>query len=393
MAAAVASSSTRRASPSARAAETIRGLGGGAYDARMTSPREAFPAASPVSDTTSATPFADLGPDTVLDALDAVGLRGDGRLLQLNSYENRVFQVFLEDGRVVVTKFYRPRRWSDAQILEEHAFANELAANEIPVAAVWPLEIDAASRHADRVSRLGPTLAQFETPSGVYRFSVSARLAGRAPELENEGTLEWIGRFVGRMHAVGARKPFEFRQTLDVQTFDFDNRDWLLAQRIIPPDAEPGWCQTADDALAAVRQAFAEGAAPRTLRLHGDCHLGNVLWAADGPHFVDLDDAVTGPATQDLWMLLSGDRAAMTRQLSAVLEGYESFMDFDWRELRLIEPLRTLRIIHHSAWIARRWNDPAFPIAFPWFESPKYWAEQTTRLRQQIDAMAEPPLG
>ncbi|MES3015230.1 MAG: serine/threonine protein kinase [Pseudomonadota bacterium] len=341
----------------------------------------------------SDTPFAGLDPDTVLDALDAVGLRGDGRLIQLNSYENRVFQVFLEDGRVIVTKFYRPQRWSDAQILEEHAFANELAASEIPVAAVWSLTIDANSRHADNISLIGATLAQLDTPLGAYRFSVSARLAGRAPELEDAGTLEWIGRFIGRMHAIGAVKPFEFRQTLNPKTFGFDNRDWLLAQNIIPPDAEVGWRQVTDEALAAITEAFDNGNAVRALRLHGDCHLGNVLWASDGPHFVDLDDAVTGPATQDLWMLLSGDRGTMTYQLSAVLEGYESFMDFDWRELRLIEPLRTLRIIHHSAWIARRWNDPAFPIAFPWFDSPKYWAEQTTRLRQQIDAMNEPPLG
>ena len=341
----------------------------------------------------SETPYAGLSPDVVLDALDAVGLRGDGRLIQLNSYENRVFQVFLEDGRVVVTKFYRPGRWSDAQILEEHAFAAELAASEIPVAAAWLLEIDAASRHADQVSLAGPTLAQFETPLGAYRFSVSARLAGRAPELEDDGTLEWIGRFVGRIHAVGALGPFEHRQTLDAKTFGTDNRDWLLSQDLIPPDAEPAWRQVTHDALAAVAEAFAAGGGPRTLRLHGDCHLGNVLWATDGPHFVDLDDAVTGPATQDLWMLLSGERAAMTRQLAAVLAGYESFMDFDWRELRLVEPLRTLRIIHHSAWIARRWNDPAFPIAFPWFESPKYWAEQTPRLREQIEAMAHPLLG
>jgi Ser/Thr protein kinase RdoA (MazF antagonist) len=354
-----------------------------------TSPREPdFPAAELPSDT----PFAGLDPDTVLDALDAVGLRGDGRLIQLNSYENRVFQVFLEDGRVVVTKFYRPRRWSDAQILEEHAFANELAAAEIPVAAVWPLTIDGGARLADRVALPGATLAQLETTHGTYRFSVSEKLAGRAPELEDDGTLEWIGRFIGRLHAVGALKPFAHRQTLDPKTFGIDNRDWLLGQNIIPPDAEAGWRQVTDDALAAVADAFG-GAPIRTLRLHGDCHLGNVLWAADGPHFVDLDDAVTGPATQDLWMLLSGERAAMSRQLSAVLEGYESFMDFDWRELRLVEPLRTLRMIHHSAWIARRWSDPAFPIAFPWFDSPKYWAEQTTRLRQQIDAMGEPPLG
>lgn len=337
------------------------------------------------------TPYAGLSPDLVLDALDGVGLRGDGRLIQLNSYENRVFQVFLEDGRVVVAKFYRPARWSDAQILEEHEYANELAAREIPVAAVWPLAIDALSRHADRVTLCGATLAQLETETGAYRFSVSDRLAGRAPELEDADTLEWLGRFIGRMHAVGALKSFEYRETLSVQTFGLNERDWLLASGCIPPDAEPAWRQVTQDTLAAATQAFEF--APRQIRLHGDCHLGNVLWTAAGPHFVDLDDAVTGPAMQDLWMLLSGDRNAMTRQLAAVLDGYEQFMDFDWREPRLIEPLRTLRIIRHSAWIARRWADPAFPIAFPWFESPKYWAEQTTRLRQQLDAMAEPPLG
>lgn len=338
-------------------------------------------------------PYAGLGPETVLDALDAVGLRGDGRLLQLNSYENRVFQVFLEDGRVVVAKFYRPQRWSDAQIIEEHAFANELAGHEIPVAPVWPLSIDAGSAHATRVSLVGETLARYASGERDYRFSVSARVAGRAPELEDADTLEWIGRFVGRMHAVGALRPFAHRRTLDARSFGSEHRDHLLASGVIPPDAEGDWRAAADTALAAVNEAFAAAAPTRTLRLHGDCHLGNVLWAADGPHFVDLDDAVTGPAIQDLWMLLSGDRAAMSRQLAAVLDGYQQFMDFDRRELRLIEPLRTLRMIHHSAWIAQRWGDPAFPIAFPWFESPKYWAEQATRLDEQVDAMAQAPLG
>ena len=339
------------------------------------------------------TPYAGLSPDIVLDALDAVGLRGDGRLIQLNSYENRVYQVFLEDGRVVVTKFYRPGRWSDAQILEEHAFAAELAANEIPVAAAWPLQVDSDSPHAACLALKGSTLGQFETALASYRFSVTSRLTGRAPELEDPGALEWLGRFIGRMHAVGVLKPFAHRQTMDVQTFGTDNRDWLLRQDIIPPDALTAWTQVSKTALDAAQAAFDPGSPARVLRLHGDCHLGNVLWAADGPHFVDLDDAVTGPATQDLWMLLSGDRGSMTRQLSAVLEGYESFMEFDWRELRLIEPLRTLRLLHHSAWIARRWNDPAFPVAFPWFASPAYWAEQTSRLREQIEAMAQPPLG
>lgn len=343
------------------------------------------------SSPTSETPFAGLDPDTVLDALDGVGLRGDGRLLQLNSYENRVFQVFLEDGRVVVPKFYRPGRWSEAQILEEHNFANELAAAEIPVATVWTLARDPLSRHADRVDSLGPTLARLDTIGGAYRFSVSARLAGRAPELEDDATLAWIGRFVGRLHAVGRRESFAHRLTLDVNSLGIANRDWLLAQQVVPPDAEAGWREVTDEALGMIAEAFATSG-PRHVRLHGDCHLGNVLWDADGPHFVDLDDALNGPAIQDLWMLLSGDRAAMTRQLGAVLDGYEGFMDFDRRELRLIEPLRTLRMIHHSAWIARRWIDPAFPVAFPWFDSPKYWAEQITRLRQQVRAMAEPPL-
>ena len=348
------------------------------------------PATDPDRD---AAPYADLGPDTVLDALDSVGLRGDGRLIQLNSYENRVFQVFLEDGRVVVAKFYRPGRWSDAQILEEHEFAAELAAAELPVAACWPLTLDPHSMHADGAERVGPTLAAFSTSKARYRFGVTTRLAGRAPELEDGATLEWIGRFVGRIHAIGAKAPFRERLTLDVQTFGTDNRNWLLAQDIIPPDAALPWQQISTEALAAVQHAFSHGAPPRLLRLHGDCHLGNVLWTGDGPHFVDLDDALTGPATQDLWMLLSGERAAMSRQLTAVLDGYEQFMDFDRRELRLIEPLRTLRMLHHSAWIAKRWNDPAFPVGFPWFASPSYWAEQTTRLREQVELMAEPPLG
>ncbi|MDQ6681384.1 MAG: serine/threonine protein kinase, partial [Pseudomonadota bacterium] len=339
------------------------------------------------------TPYSGLSPDIVLDALDAVGLRGDGRLIQLNSYENRVFQVFLEDGRVVVAKFYRPGRWSDAQILEEHGYTIELAAAEIPVAAPWALDDAADSVHAERVALLGPTLAAFESSAGPYRFSVSERLTGRAPELEDPAALEWIGRFVGRIHAVGARSSFAHRERLDPESFGTANRDWILDSDLVPPDALPAWREVTARALDAVRESFGRGSGVRNLRLHGDCHLGNVLWSSDGPHFVDLDDAVTGPATQDLWMLLSGDRAAMTRQLAAVLDGYESFMDFDWRELRLVEPLRTLRIIHHSAWIARRWHDPAFPIAFPWFESPAYWAEQTTRLREQLVAMAEPPLG
>jgi Ser/Thr protein kinase RdoA (MazF antagonist) len=340
-----------------------------------------------------ATPYDGLGPDTVLDALACVGLRGDGRLIQLNSFENRVFQVFLEDGRVVVAKFYRPARWTDAQILEEHTFAAELAEAEVPVAAPLTLVPDETFGRTDQLTMCGPTLASFRTPAGgSFRFGVTMRIGGRAPELEDDETLEWIGRFIGRLHAVGMKRPFEHRIELNTDTFGTAHRDWLLEQQIIPPQAESGWRAAADEALAAVRAAYAAGPAPRMLRLHGDFHIGNMLWTPQGPHFVDLDDAVTGPAVQDLWMVLAGDRATARRQLACVLEGYSAFAPFDARELRLIEALRTLRMIHHSAWIARRWSDPAFPIAFPWFESPSYWNEQTTRLREQLDAMASEPL-
>ena len=338
-------------------------------------------------------PYTDLAPGGVLDALDAVGLPGDGRLIQLNSYENRVFQVFLEGGRVVVAKFYRPGRWSDEQILEEHRFALELARGEVPVAAPIELAIDPRSPHASEVASVGPTLAALTTDAGaVYRFGVCERYAGRAPELEDPEVRRWLGRFIGRLHAIGAATPFVHRITLDVDSYGAASRDFLLAQRLVSDDVADRWRELADRALSACREAF-DACAARPIRVHGDCHPGNVLWTAAGPHFVDLDDAVNGPAVQDLWMLLSGDRAAMTRQLLDVLEGYEAFMDFDWRELRLIEPLRTLRMLHHSAWIARRWRDPTFPINFPWFASPAYWADQCTRLAEQLEAMAEPPLG
>ena len=338
-------------------------------------------------------PYADLAPGGVLDALDGVGLRGDGRLIQLNSYENRVYQAFLEDGRVVVAKFYRPGRWSDAQILEEHAFAAELASAEIPVAAPIELAVDVDSPFADAVESAGATLARATTAAGAtYRFGITERHGGRAPELEDPEVLRWLGRYIGRLHAIGAKAAFVHRIALDVASYGDASRDFLIEHQLVSLDVVDRWRALADRALASCREAFAV-ASPRRIRLHGDCHPGNVLWTDAGPHFVDLDDAVTGPAVQDLWMLLSGERAAMTRQLVDVLDGYESFMEFDWRELRLVEPLRTLRMLHHSAWIARRWQDPAFPIAFPWFASPSYWADQCVRLREQLVALAEPPLG
>ena len=333
--------------------------------------------ASPLSHDND-TPYAGLTPEAVLDALDTVGLRGDGRLIQLNSYENRVFQVFLEDGTVVVPKFYRPGRWTDEQILEEHAFARELHEAEVPVAA--PLDLAG-----------GTTLARFDAGGQTYRFAVAARRSGRAAELEDPEVLTRIGGFIGRLHAVGAQRPFAHRLALDVATFGQGPRDWLLASDLIPIDAVSDWTRAVDAALDAARTRIDAVGTVRTLRLHGDCHTGNVLWTSAGPHFVDLDDALTGPAVQDFWMLLSGDPAVMRRQLGDLLAGYEDFMAFDWRELRLIEALRTLRMIHYSAWIARRWNDPAFPVAFPWFGGRGYWNEQATRLFDQVEAIRATP--
>jgi Ser/Thr protein kinase RdoA (MazF antagonist) len=343
----------------------------------------------------SATPYDRLTPDRMLDALESVGLRGDGRFIALNSYENRVYQVSLEDERVVVAKFYRPARWSDAQILEEHAFVAELAEREIPVVSPMLLEADsgrgagAASAAASAAGAAsGATLASFDG----YRFAVYPRRGGRTPELDDSGTLEWIGRFIGRMHAVGAIAPFIHRPSIGLATLGEEPRDWLLAHGSIPADLIPAWSGAVEQALEGARRAFDRAGAVRSIRLHGDCHAGNVLWTDQGPHFVDFDDARTGPAIQDLWMLLSGDRADMTRQLSDVVAGYEDFADFDRRELQLIEALRTLRLIHYSAWIARRWDDPAFPAAFPWFGSELYWQNRVLELREQVAAMQEPAL-
>ena len=319
-------------------------------------------------------PYAGLTPETVLDALQGAGLRGDGRLLALNSYENRVYQVWLEDGDSVVAKFYRPARWSDAQILEEHAFVQELAGREIP--AVPPLALQ------------GRTLCAH----AGFRFSVFPRRGGRTPELDRRDVLEWIGRFLGRIHAVGAIRPFAERPALDPESFGREPRDWLLEHDFVPPDLLEAWQGAVDLALDSVAHCYERAGAVRALRLHGDCHAGNILWTDAGPHFVDFDDARRGPAVQDLWMLLSGDREAMGQQLGHVLEGYEQFREFDTRELHLVEALRTLRLLHYSAWIARRWDDPAFPAAFPWFNTQRYWQDRILELREQIALMDEPPL-
>jgi Ser/Thr protein kinase RdoA (MazF antagonist) len=331
---------------------------------------------------TNAHPYEALTPDVVMDALASIGLHGDGRLMPLGSYENRVYQLWLEDAyegwSAVVAKFYRPGRWRDEQIHEEHAFAAELVAGEVP--AVAPLAVQ------------GATLHHF----GGFAFSVSPRRGGRAPELEaGNDVLEWIGRFLARIHIVGAQRPFTTRPALDLASFGNDSRDWLIAHDMIPLDVQSRWLARCNEALAMIADTplgeHKDGA--RMIRLHGDCHPGNILWVPDeGPHFVDLDDARMGPSVQDLWMLLSGERAQRQKQLGALLDGYEQLREFDRAELALIEPLRTLRLVHYSAWLARRWQDPSFPINFPWFGTSDYWQGQVQMLEEQLEQMAEKPL-
>ena len=330
--------------------------------------------------------YSDLDPQQVLESLDAVGLRGDGRVLQLNSYENRVFQVFLEDGSAVVAKFYRPGRWSDAQIVEEHAFALELAAAEVAVVPPLVLQLRDEARG---LHLLGdpPTLACRTVASGVHRYAVALRCAGREPELEDPAALRQLGRFIGRLHAVGRQRPFVHRHHLDPRADGQRALTLLIDGGFVPDTQLAAWRATCEQALQAVEAAFARTAPLATLRLHGDCHLGNVLWRDGAPHVVDLDDAMQGPAVQDLWMLVSGDHATMAQQLNTLLEGYEQFSDFDDRERALIEPLRTLRMVRHSAWLAERWSDPTFPLNFPFFGSAAYWSQQTAQLREQLETM------
>ncbi len=350
-------------------------------------------------------PYARLTPHQMLDALAAAGFPITGGLIQLNSYENRVVQAALERGGAVVAKFYRPRRWTDDQILEEHTFAIELETEELPVAAP---EVLSSPYNNAALGLVGhpPTLGHWQpevdaddddrTPSPVYRFAVAERLAGRSPELESPHTLAWLGRLLGRMHTVGARRPFEHRRTLDCDTYGTQAVRRVEQSDLLTRAQSATWLSVANQAVDAARRAFEGADSMRSIRLHGDCHPGNILWREEGdfagPLFVDLDDACMGPAVQDLWMLLSGDREAMQGQLSHVLNGYRAFRDFNAAELALIEPLRALRMIHHSAWIADRWDDPAFPAAFPWFGTPAYWDQQTTQLREQLEHMTLEPL-
>ena len=318
--------------------------------------------------------YLNLEPDQILATLENLGFRCDGRFLTLNSYENRVYQVGIEDDSPVVAKFYRPGRWTDDDILEEHAFSEELAAMEIPVVA--PMATGGKTLHH----------------AGHFRVSVSPCRGGRAPDLDNRELSKQLGRLVARIHLTGETRPFEFRHDLDIESFGYRSADYLLDNDFIPFEMTEVYEGIIEHLFEGIDDCFERAGSIRDIRLHGDFHPGNVLVNGEQLHIVDLDDCRMGPSVQDLWMFLSGDRNEQTPQLENLLEGYVEFRDFDARELHLIEALRTLRIMHYAAWLARRWEDPAFKTGFPWFNTPRYWDEHILSLREQMALMQELPL-
>ena len=319
--------------------------------------------------------FANLTPDKILDAVEGHGIECDGRFLALNSYENRVYQIGVEEGAPLVAKFYRPGRWSDAAIIEEHRFTLALAEQEIPV--IPPC-----------VDESGTSLYK----QGPYRFALYPCRGGRPPELDDPEHLEQLGRFIARIHAFGAAKSFEHRPKVDIESYATKPRSFLLENDFIPAYLIEAYTTLTADLIKQIAACFERAGKIRLLRLHGDCHPGNILWTDAGAHIVDFDDARMGPAVQDLWMFLSGDRAYMTARLTDLLEGYSQFYDFNPAELHLVEALRTMRQIHYAAWIASRWEDPAFPLAFPWFNTQGYWEEHVLSLREQAALLNEPPM-
>jgi Ser/Thr protein kinase RdoA (MazF antagonist) len=324
--------------------------------------------------TRSPHPFQSLTPAFIMDAVESQGFRCDCRTLALNSYENRVYQIGIEEELPLIAKFYRPGRWSDVQIVEEHRFCLELAGHELPVVAPW-------------TNSAGESLFHYKG----FRFALYPRQGGHAPEFDNLDNLLVLGRMLGRIHRIGKVTPFAHRPVLDSQSFGHTSVA-LIGERFIPDEYQPSYLAVTRQLLEAIDASFAEAGPVPFIRVHGDCHSGNILWRDDAPHFVDFDDARLAPAVQDLWMMLSGERPRRTAQLDALLEGYREFNDFNPRELRLIEPLRALRMLHYSAWLARRWEDPIFPGTFPWFNTVRYWGEHILQLREQLAALAEPPL-
>lgn len=320
-------------------------------------------------------PFQQLAPDEILNAVETLGYACDGHVTALNSYENRVYQIGLYDAQPVIAKFYRPARWTDDGIREEHAFTAELVEQEIPV--ISPL----ADAH-------GQTLFH----NGAYRIALYPRIGGRAPELDDPEHLVQLGRCVARIHNTGSIKPFLHRPAININSYVTDSCDFLLGHDFIPADLTASYEALAHYLTTAIEACFARAGSYQVIRLHGDCHIGNILWHDDSPFMVDFDDARSGPAIQDLWMFLSGDRGYMNARLHDLLEGYTEFRSFDPRELHLIEALRTMRMIYFAGWLARRWHDPAFMQAFPWFNSQNYWENHILHLKEQLALMEEPPL-
>jgi len=318
--------------------------------------------------------YSQLDPDTIIDAIESLDYISDKRILALNSYENRVYQIGIEDAAPIIAKFYRPGRWTDEMIKEEHEFTLELANAEIPVVA--PLLVN------------NETLFKFKD----YRFSIYPRFGGYAPELDNPDHLLQLGRILAQLHNIGETKSFAERPELTIEDFAIKPAKYLLENKFIPVYLEIAYSTLTDDLINRIKNCFEQAGNYKSLRLHGDCHHGNVLTRDEKFYIVDLDDARTGPTIQDIWMFLSGDRDYMTARFNDFMEGYTEFRDFDPRELHLIEALRTMRLIHYAAWLAQRWNDPAFPIAFPFFNTQQYWEEQILGLREQAALMEEPPL-
>ena len=319
-------------------------------------------------------PYERLTPDLVIRAVESLGYETDARIFGLNSYENRVYQIGISDGSHLVVKFYRPGRWSLDQILEEHQFSKELAALEIPV--IPPIELEEQS------------VFEFEG----FHLAVFPLFIGRPLELDNFANLLVMGRFIGRIHSVGTEANFVNRLEINIDRFAKQSRDFLLDNDFIPSDLTVAYETLSQDLISKVETCFGNHGAIKKLRIHGDCHPGNVLWKDNAPNFVDFDDTMNGPAIQDLWMMLSGSRDQKQAQLLELVKGYNEFFHFPVTELSLIESLRTLRIMNYSAWLARRWVDPAFPRNFPWFNSSRYWSEHILQLREQFSALDEPPL-
>ena len=319
-------------------------------------------------------PFYELKPNTVIDAVESIGYLSDGRIMALNSYENRVYQVGIDESEPLIAKFYRPQRWTDEQIGEEHRFMAQLVEQDLSVVA--PIKSDA-----------GQTLFLYDD----YRFSLFVRKGGRAPELEDPEHLFQLGNTLGRIHLAGQAEPFKHRPTLDIQSYGIDSTDFI-SRELIPASLKAAYDSLTSDLLREIDTAFKRAGDVVYQRVHGDCHGGNILWRDDMPHFVDFDDARMAPAIQDLWMLLTGDRHQQELQLGEVIDGYNEFASFNPRELHLVEALRTLRMMNYAAWIGRRWEDPAFPMSFPWFNTERYWGEHLLELKEQFAKLQEPVL-